>query len=135
LVRTCPPPRSVKMGSLHLDASDAPKQKSEQNGKKDGPCARTRKEMAMLADAHRRAAEGIERALKKVWPSSDPDEGRLVIEGAWSASFHWIAYACQTKHEQHQESHARLGSFLRGLGETKAPDWWEVQDRLARGGL
>ena len=57
----------------------------------------------MLADAHRRAAEGIERALKKVWPSTDPDEGRLVIEGAWSASLHWIAYACQTKHGQHQE--------------------------------
>jgi hypothetical protein len=89
----------------------------------------------MLADAHRQAAEGIERALKKVWPSSDPDEGRLVIEGAWSASFHWIAYACQTKHGQHQESHARLGSFLRGLGETKAADWWERQDRLRQGGL
>jgi hypothetical protein len=89
----------------------------------------------MLADAHRRAAEGIERALKKVWPSIDPDEGRLVIEGAWSASFHWIAYACQTKHRQHQESHARLGSFLRGLGETKAADWWERQDRLRQGGL
>jgi hypothetical protein len=46
-----------------------------------------------------------------------------------------IAYACQTKHRQHQESHARLGSFLRGLGETKAADWWERQDRLRQGGL
>jgi creatinine amidohydrolase len=30
-------------------ASDAPKQKSEQHGKKDGPCARTRKEMVYVS--------------------------------------------------------------------------------------
>ena len=89
----------------------------------------------MVAEAHRRAAEGIERALKKLWPPSDPDEGRLVIEGAWNASFHWIAYACQTKHGEHQESHAHLGSWLRRLSEAQPADWWERQERVRQGGL
>ncbi len=70
----------------------------------------------MLADAHRDAAEDIEASIATLVAS--PRASRLIIEGAWGAAFHWIAFGCQTKHGKHQESHARLGAFLRTQGET-----------------
>jgi hypothetical protein len=56
------------------------------------------------------------------------------IEGAWGAAFHWIAFGCDTKHGKHQESHARLGTFLRSLGETSTADNWERLDQVRQGG-
>jgi len=49
----------------------------------------------MLAEGHRRAAEGIAQI-------QDLDSGvaRVVIESAWGAGFHWIAFGCETKHQQ-----------------------------------
>jgi hypothetical protein len=64
----------------------------------------------MLADAHRVAAEDIDAM------GASPRASWLIIEGAWGAAFHWIAFACQTKHGKHQESHARLGTFMRSQG-------------------
>ena len=69
----------------------------------------------MLAEAHRKAAEDLEKSFLSL--ERAPYTARLVIEGAWGAAFHWIAFGCQTKHQRHQESHARLGTFLRGQGE------------------
>jgi hypothetical protein len=68
----------------------------------------------MCADAHRQAAEDIEASIALL--SADPRGARLTIEGAWGAAFHWIAFGCETQHQAHQESHARLGSFLRKQG-------------------
>jgi hypothetical protein len=73
----------------------------------------------MLADAHRNAAEDIEAAIASLVAS--PRATRLIIEGAWGAAFHWIAFGCDTKHGKHQESHARLGTFLRSLGKYLPP--------------
>lgn len=55
----------------------------------------------MLAEGHRRAAEGIEKGIAQL---QDLDSGvaRLVIEGAWGAGFHWIAFGCETKYQQHK---------------------------------
>jgi hypothetical protein len=86
----------------------------------------------MLADDHRTAAEDIETSITSL--SSVPRSGRIIIEGAWGAAFHWIAYGCATKHNRHQESHARLGSFLRSLGESQTADTWERLDSLRQGG-
>ena len=69
----------------------------------------------MLAQAHRQAAKSIENTILPLQGTSH--SARIVIEGAWGASFHWIAFGCETKHQQHQESHARLGAFLRRQGE------------------
>lgn len=63
----------------------------------------------MRADAHRQAAEDIEASIALL--SADPRGVRLTIEGAWGAAFHWIAFGCETKHQAHQESHARLGGW------------------------
>jgi hypothetical protein len=86
----------------------------------------------MLADAHRQAAEDIEATIAKV--QTDPHAARVVIESCWGAAFHWIAYGTQQKQGQHQDSHARLGTMLRALGETTAADAWEGIDLLRQGG-
>lgn len=69
----------------------------------------------MLAVAHRQAAEDIEQAVQAL--KDAPFAARMIIEGSWGAAFHWIAFGCETKHQKHQESHARLGTFLRHQGE------------------
>lgn len=58
----------------------------------------------------------------------------MVIEGAWGAAFHWIAYGCATKHQNHQESHARLGTFLRRQGEASVAEWWDNLEHVRQGG-
>lgn len=90
------------------------------------------KEDTMRADAHRQAAEDIEASIALL--SADPRGARLTIEGAWGAAFHWVAFGCETKHQAHQESHARLGAFLRKQGESPVADQWEQIDQLRQGG-
>jgi hypothetical protein len=77
----------------------------------------------MLVSDHRQAAEDIEVDVMAL--HSQPRASRLAIEGCWGAAFHWVAYGCETKYGQHHDNHARLGTYLRGLGEPAAADWWE----------
>jgi hypothetical protein len=86
----------------------------------------------MLAEAHRRASEDIESSILLL--RSNEKAARVIIESAWGAAFHWIAFGCETKHHRHQESHARLGRFLRGLGEVAVAEWWEQIDNVRQGG-
>ena len=86
----------------------------------------------MLADGHRQAAEDIEKTITPLQTMSYA--ARVVIEGAWGAAFHWIAFGCETKHQSHQESHARLGSYLRRHGENDVAERWEDIDRARQGG-
>ncbi len=84
----------------------------------------------MKAEGHRQAAEQIEKGIAKLQPDTDPEVGRLAIEGAWGASFQWIAFGCETKYQQHQNNHTRLGRFLRTLGEETTALWWVRIDAL-----
>lgn len=86
----------------------------------------------MLADAHRQAAEDIEKTILPLQSASYA--ARVVIEGTWGAAFHWIAFGCETKHKTHQESHARLVTFLRRQEEGAVAQWWENLDRIRQGG-
>jgi len=86
----------------------------------------------MLADAHRQAAEDIEKTIMPLQATTYA--ARVVIEGAWGAAFHWIAFGCEIKHQNHQESHARLGSYLRRQGEEAVAEWWEELERIRQGG-
>jgi len=86
----------------------------------------------MLAAAHRTAAEDIETTIASL--AAVARAARLVIEGAWGAAFHWIAYGTETKHGRHQESHAHLGTSLRTLGESATADRWERLDNIRKGG-
>lgn len=86
----------------------------------------------MLAEAHRQAAEDIEKTILPLQATSYA--ARVVIEGAWGAAFHWIAFGCETKHQSHQESHARLGTFLRRQEEEAVAEWWENLDHIRQGG-
>jgi hypothetical protein len=80
----------------------------------------------MKAEGHRQAAEKIEKGIVKLQPETDPEIARMAIEGAWGASFQWIAFGCETKYQQHQNNHTRLGHFLRTLREGTVALWWEV---------
>ena len=86
----------------------------------------------MLAEAHRQAAEDIERTILSL--QTAPYAARMIIEGAWGAAFHWIAFGCEIKHQSHRESHARLGSFLRSQGEGAVAELWENLERVRQGG-
>ncbi len=46
----------------------------------------------MLAEAHQQAAEDIEKTILPLQATSYA--ARVVIEGAWGAAFHWIAFGC-----------------------------------------
>jgi len=84
----------------------------------------------MLAEGHRKAAEGIEKSISKLLPDLDSGAVRVIIESAWGAAFHWIAFGCETKHQQHKNDHARLGRFLRDLEAAL----WDTLDRDRQGG-
>jgi hypothetical protein len=86
----------------------------------------------MLAEAHRQAAEDIETTISSI--HTEPYAARVIIESAWGAAFHWIAFGCQTKHQNHQESHARLGTFLRRQNEVSVAEWWDALDQVRQGG-
>jgi len=58
----------------------------------------------------------------------------LLIEGAWGAAFQWICFGCQVKYHRHQESHARLVSYLNKLGEGTVAAWWQSLENLRQGG-
>lgn len=85
----------------------------------------------MLADAHRNAAEDIEASIAGL--TTAPRAARIVIEGAWGATFQWVAFECQAKHARHQESHAP-GNVSPKLGESAIADKWERIDQLRQGG-
>ena len=86
----------------------------------------------MLAEGHRQPAEDIEKTILSLQTASYA--ARMIIEGAWGAAFHWIAFGCETKHQSHRESHARLGSFLRSQGEGAVAELWENLERVRQGG-
>lgn len=87
----------------------------------------------MLPDAHRQAAEELGAAAATI--QADAQFARLAIEGCWGAVFHWIAYGTQTKHGRHQDSHARMPSFLNSLGEGAIAGDWSEMDQIRQGGM
>ena len=60
----------------------------------------------MKADAHRRHAESLERAIALARP--DPMTAVAIIENAWGAAYHWISYGCMHKYQQHRDKHQGL---------------------------
>jgi hypothetical protein len=86
----------------------------------------------MLAEGHRRAAEDIENTTLSL--QAIPSAARMVIEGAWGAAFHWIAFGCAMKYQKHRDSHIRLGTYLRSQGELAVAEWWEDMERVRQGG-
>ena len=85
----------------------------------------------MKAEAHRLKAERIEHGLGKLQIDEDPEN---MIEIAWGAAIHWIAFGCETKYHQHQNNHTRLGKFLQIFGENAVADWWSNLDTARQRG-
>ncbi|SRR5579884_793659 len=86
----------------------------------------------MVEKDHRLAAEDLEYIISTL--QSNPRAGRTIIENAWGAAFHWIAYGCQQKHQQHRENHQGLVAYLRGLGEADAATLWSTIEYIRQGG-
>lgn len=86
----------------------------------------------MLAKGHRKAAEDIESTIVPL--QLQASAARVVIEGAWGAAFHWIAFGCETKYGKHQNNHTRLNRFLKDLGEKEAAELSEALDLARQGG-
>jgi hypothetical protein len=82
----------------------------------------------MRADAHRTAAEEIERDVATL--RANAGSNRTIIELAWGSSFHWIAFGCQRKYQKHQENHQGLGKFLDGLNEGLIGDYWREFEKI-----
>jgi hypothetical protein len=76
----------------------------------------------MLANAHKQHAESLEQSVAIL--QQNPATAIGVIEDAWGAAYHWIAYGCIQKHNQHRDHHQRLAAYLDGLGESTIADRW-----------
>ncbi len=87
----------------------------------------------MKADAHRRHAESLERAIALV--RQDPATSVAIIENAWGAAYHWIGYGCLQKHQQHRDRHQGLTAYLVGLGEPLLAQWWRNFEDVRQAGF
>jgi hypothetical protein len=91
----------------------------------------------MLEEAHRQAAEDIERSIADLGdPLAKPSNNRSAIECYWGAAFHCITFGCQRKHRRHKENHSKLESYLRDLNEPAiATNWRTLEDRVRAVGM
>ncbi len=87
---------------------------------------------ARLADSHRQAAENNEATIVHI--QAIPYASRIVIEAAWGAGLHWIAYGCQRKYQRHRDKHQGLVAYLKGLNEPDVADWWNELEHVRQGG-
>jgi hypothetical protein len=90
----------------------------------------------MLADKHRAPALANEQTIADLgdWVAK-PYVRPTVIEDYWGAAFHWIAYACQTKHSKHKDKHQGLAPFLRNdLHEPTVADRWQALEDVRNAG-
>jgi len=87
----------------------------------------------MREDDHRKAAEEIERDIATL--RANAGTHRAIIELAWGAGFHWVAYGSQRKHQKHRENHQGLASYLDGLNEGLVASYWRDFEQLRQGGF
>jgi len=81
---------------------------------------------------HQQAAEDLENGIQALL--GRPGQVRLIIEAAWLAGFHWIAFGCDSKYSQHRENHQGLANYLDGFGEGIIADAWREFERVRQGG-
>lgn len=90
----------------------------------------------MNADAHKAAAEELERSIADLGdPAARPYNRRALIELYWGAAFEWLAYGADRKHGKHKEQHEGLARFLRDLSEPVMADRWTAIEGARRGGF
>jgi hypothetical protein len=70
----------------------------------------------MKADAHRRPASSLERAIALARP--DPTSSVAILENALGVAYHWIIYGCVQKYQQNRDLAPRLNRLPRGPGGT-----------------
>lgn len=71
----------------------------------------------MNADSHLQKARELEGTIEFLM--SDPQKERhlaSIVETIYGAAQHWIAYAMQTRHGTHPDTHAGMARLLREYG-------------------
>ena len=68
----------------------------------------------MKADANRRPASSLERAIALALP--DPTTSVAMLENAWGGAYHWIGYGYIQKYQQQRARHQGLTAYHVGLG-------------------
>jgi hypothetical protein len=81
---------------------------------------------------HRTTAEELEQTIQQL--KSIGGSPRVIIETAWGAGYHWIAYGCQRKHGKHLDKHQGLVKYLEGLNEAWVADIWRDFEVVRTGG-
>lgn len=87
----------------------------------------------MKADAHRRHAESLERAIAPA--KSDPTTSVTIIENALGSDYQWISYGCIRKYQQHRDKHQGLIAYLVGLDEQRLAQWWRNFEDVRQAGF
>jgi hypothetical protein len=89
----------------------------------------------MKADAHRRHAESLERAIALA--KSDPATSVAIIENAWGAAYHWMSYGCIRKYQQHLaqwwrnfEDVRQAGFYGNQAGESEVQEALDLLERI-----
>ena len=84
----------------------------------------------MNKERHLEKAERIEASLEKL---DKQDDWELIVEGAYGAAQHYIAYICEQKLEKHLETHKGLIKLLRENSLVELSNLFQQIDELRIG--
>jgi hypothetical protein len=87
----------------------------------------------MRGEKHLQNARELEASIQEL-AKLDPDEHiRLIVEGAFGAAHHYIAYGCDSKHGVHSDKHEGVSAMLRRLGHERISETFERLDTIRHG--
>lgn len=87
----------------------------------------------MRSDGHLRNARELEASVREL-AGLDPDKHiRLIVEGAFGAAHHYIAYGCDSKHGTHSDKHEGVPTILRRFGHSEIAKIFERLDTIRHG--
>ena len=86
----------------------------------------------MKSEGHLQKAEEIYGNVQTLTASNGAHVS-AIVELVFGCAFHYLAYGCDRKFQQHVDTHARLPSLLRTEGETDIANPFELIDRLRHG--
>jgi hypothetical protein len=87
----------------------------------------------MRGEKHLQNARELEVSIREL-AKLDPDKHiRLIVEGAFGAAHHYIAYGCDLKHGVHSDKHEGVPAMLRRLGREEISKIFERLDTIRHG--
>lgn len=84
----------------------------------------------MKKEDHLEKAKRIEKSVNSL---DKEDDWELIVEGIYGAAQHYIAYICESKFEEHQETHKGLIRFLKEHNLNELANKFQRLDELRIG--